>query len=315
LTDQIESIEYTIEGVKSARSDIEKDIRAEYAQIVENLRSEEGKKLAILQYDSAVLQKEANKIQDILNLIEDINQCDSPDMISFLLKYKRLEETVQTTLVKPFKKTIDVVTDDFPRELDQRRAKLETLQKMKSLVKVKDDIICNLIQERKNREDEETLKLKEKTRNEIAEWAKLSDKYAMELKKYHLVCHYCGLFLSEDIVNANCPKNTQENVDKANFSLKSVSNEFLNSKRHYFGPPTREYESRIQDANSQKAKTQELTFNETKSKLSNENSFKNPFENNILNVTKSTNNNKNLSKEGNLRYSDENFKGNMIFIF
>lgn len=39
------------------------------------------------------------------------------------------------------------------------------------------------------------------------EWARLVDRYAGELKKYELVCSFCGQHLSDAIVNLECPDN------------------------------------------------------------------------------------------------------------
>ena len=309
LTNQIQMIEFHIEEVKSVKNNIERDIRTEYSQIIENLRGEEGKKLAILQYDSAILQKEINKVQDIVNIVNDVNMSDSPDMIAFLLRYKQLNETVELSLVKPFKRTIDVAIDDFPRELDDRRAKLEKFEKMKKLLKAKDDIIWNLIQERKLREEKELLKLKEKTQNEIAEWAKLSDKYAMELKKYHLICHFCGCYLDGKNVNSVCNKNSAEETIKASHSLATnIPVYLLNSKRHFFAPSILESTA---NANSNKKDKEPVANKTNDNKTAASESMKNPFENNILNDTKlASYRSRTASPTGNLRYSDETLKGN-----
>lgn len=39
------------------------------------------------------------------------------------------------------------------------------------------------------------------------EWARLVDRYANELKKYELVCSFCGQHLSDANVNIECPEN------------------------------------------------------------------------------------------------------------
>lgn len=312
LTTQIQYIEFHIEEVKTCKNSIERDIRSEYSQMIETIRGEEGKKLAILQYDSAVLQKEVNKIQDIVNVVNDISITDSPDMIAFLLRYKQLNETVEMSLTKPFKKVIDVAVDDFPRELDEKRAKLEKYEKIKKLLKAKDDIIWNLILERKAREEKEVLKLKEKTHNEISEWAKLSDKYAMELKKYHLVCHFCGCYLEEDSVNALCVRNCAEDTEKPNFTTSKVAGDVVNTKRHFFGPPVKDFESLMDSS-----KVLNSPKNEEKKILkTNNESTRNPFENNIFNdskVVSSSYRSRSTSPPGNLRYSDESVKGIKYF--
>ena len=61
-----------IDEIKSVKGQIERDIRTEYSNIIEQLRSEEGKKLAILQYESSILHKEMNKIEDIINVVNVI---------------------------------------------------------------------------------------------------------------------------------------------------------------------------------------------------------------------------------------------------
>lgn len=40
------------------------------------------------------------------------------------------------------------------------------------------------------------------------EWARLVDRYASELKKYELVCAFCGLHLADTNVNTECQENT-----------------------------------------------------------------------------------------------------------
>jgi hypothetical protein len=40
------------------------------------------------------------------------------------------------------------------------------------------------------------------------EWARLVDRYASELKKYELVCAFCGQHLADSNVNSECIDNT-----------------------------------------------------------------------------------------------------------
>ena len=103
LTNQIGIFEMKIEEVKNNKSSIEREIRAEYSGMIENLRSEEGKKLAILQYESGILQKEINKIHEIVTQVNDISYSDNPDMVNFLLKFKHYQDTIEESLAKPIK--------------------------------------------------------------------------------------------------------------------------------------------------------------------------------------------------------------------
>lgn len=39
------------------------------------------------------------------------------------------------------------------------------------------------------------------------EWARLVDRYGSELKKFELVCSFCGQHMSEHVVNSDCLEN------------------------------------------------------------------------------------------------------------
>ena len=39
------------------------------------------------------------------------------------------------------------------------------------------------------------------------EWARLVDRYAGELKKYEMVCAFCGQHLAENNINTECMDN------------------------------------------------------------------------------------------------------------
>ena len=62
--------------------------------------------------------------------------------------------------------------DDLPRELDEIHNRLNKNEKLLKLLKLKDDIIWNLINEKKTQEENEISYIREKSHNEIAEWAK-----------------------------------------------------------------------------------------------------------------------------------------------
>lgn len=103
LTNQIGFHEEKIDELKNTKNEIEREIRTEYSGMIENLRSQEGKKLAILQYESGILQKESNKIHEIITQVNEIGENENPDMVSFLLKYKQYVESVEESLAKPIK--------------------------------------------------------------------------------------------------------------------------------------------------------------------------------------------------------------------
>jgi hypothetical protein len=51
LLAQITRLDYRLDEIKTVKGIIEKDVRNEYGAIMERLRSAEGVKLAVLQYD------------------------------------------------------------------------------------------------------------------------------------------------------------------------------------------------------------------------------------------------------------------------
>ena len=71
--------------------------------MMDNIKSQEGKKTVVLNYDSSIIQKEINSINDICNFVNDYNMSKHPDMIEFLLKYKKIIETVEDLLSKEIK--------------------------------------------------------------------------------------------------------------------------------------------------------------------------------------------------------------------
>ena len=98
-------------------------------------------------------------------------------------------------------------------------------------------------EENKNNYDENDYKINEETKIEIQKWAKLSDKYASELQKYYLICHFCGCILDESTVNTPCDKNISNLPnnngiidEKMIVSFKPEENIYGN-KRHYFVKP------------------------------------------------------------------------------
>ena len=70
------------------------------------------------------LQKD---ISIINNIIVDFNDLTSNkmDSVDFLLRAKMINESIEYITAKPFKVDIDVVPYDLPRELKEKRRKLE----------------------------------------------------------------------------------------------------------------------------------------------------------------------------------------------
>ena len=103
---------------------------------------------------------------------------------------------------------IDVYPNDLPRELAERRVLMEHYEEQRKLLKFKDDVIWKLSQQLKQKYDQFQDEFDKETRHEMNEWARLVDRFANELKKYELVCAFCGQHLSPDNINAECVQNT-----------------------------------------------------------------------------------------------------------
>ena len=256
IMNQLSYLDYITDQVKQIKNEIERDIRSEYCEMIDEITSIEGKKLAVINYESAILQKDITKIQEIMNYINELNGCESPDMISFLLRYKQLNDSIEYAIAKPIKQKIDIAIDDFPRKQQENKRKIENYNKLEKLLKLKDDIIWTIVNDKQksqqtqfngnnsniyksNIEKEKELKVFK----EIEEWAKLSEKYAQELQKYHLVCCFCGCYLDENTVNSDCNINTLNNSANMYYDV-NINEDIRGTNRHYFiSPPNTDREN------------------------------------------------------------------------
>lgn len=100
---QMQKIEMKVDEVKNNKKLIERDIRSEYQMMLERLTSEEGTKLAVLQNEQSVLNKEVNNIQQLLIYVDSIKRSDSPDMIGFLLRFKEIAESIEVIMSRQVK--------------------------------------------------------------------------------------------------------------------------------------------------------------------------------------------------------------------
>ena len=239
LMNQIQYLDNISKQIKEKKEDIEKNIRKYYGQIIDNLNSFEGKNNAIINYESSNLQKNLNEISEVINYINHIILSESPDMVDFLIKYKQINEKVEDILAKPIKTKYNILADDFPRELQEKDKKIKNCENMEQLCQLKDEIIWRLMVDNQDI-NIDVKEINEKSKLEIEKWAKLSEKYVSELKKYNLFCVFCGCALEENTVNTTCEKNNNEKEEliqipnslKNNKSFKSI----LGNKMHYFAP-------------------------------------------------------------------------------
>lgn len=175
-----------------------------------------------------------------------------PDAIQFLHSYRHLNENIEYAVTKQFKVEIEVFPNDLPRELAERQLLLEHYEEQRKLLKFKDDVIGKLSQELKKKYDYYQEEFDKETRHEMNEWARLVDRYAGELKKYEMVCAFCGQHLLDSNVNTECGDNYQlkpgmgSHADVSHsetggliyFTEEEPDTAIFGKRRHWFGRPS-----------------------------------------------------------------------------
>ncbi|KAL4468003.1 hypothetical protein ABPG72_015873 [Tetrahymena utriculariae] len=250
LLAQIHRIEYRIEEIKYVKTIIERDARNEYSGIIERLKSAEGQKLAILQHEMGELQKDLDRINDLGHTFRQfVNKPEDP--IDFLIRARSLYENIEFLVAKPFKVNIEVYPYDLPRELTDMRLQLQKASAQQALIDFKNEVIWKILEERKEQEEEVKTKMEKAASEEINEWAKLVDKFSNELKRYQLICHYCGVAMDDKSINKKCQNNSRipENFD--GYTVKIPDAKYNGNLRHFFGKPKADYVDLVNTAKSQ----------------------------------------------------------------
>ena len=199
LITQIHRIRIRLDEIREAKLFVERDMKSEFSAMNERLNSSCGTKIALLEYDIAELQGDLDRIEYITASIQGANS----DIHHFLNKYPELRDTADLILAKPFRTEIDVDPNSLPRELIEIRENVAQYPALSGLVKTKDEVIWKL-----THESTVNCKIDESTQKELAEWAKLTEKFSAELSRYRMTCEYCLTALDSISVNTNCPRNS-----------------------------------------------------------------------------------------------------------
>ena len=263
---KIEELMIQIDNLLNENKDKAKEmlhgISLEYENIIENIIKIDGNKKAELSFNASELQKDIINIQNILDLInkKNINYFNSDNggekfpleedendkIINFLLQYKSLVSDIDMIISKPTNKILTKEDEEkilkWPKELNDTKEKLLNYQKLKKLLKVKDDIIWKLLTTPYEERNPELLEVERKTNEEIAKWTQLIEKTKLELSKYNLVCHFCGIPL-EHGMNTQCPLNINEYpYENKNLTGEIPPQNYIGMNRHFFSDPTEEYQ-------------------------------------------------------------------------
>jgi hypothetical protein len=243
--------------IRDYKENIEKNIRKEYNNKIENVNGIFGKKLAIINYESSMLQKDVNIIMEIFNFMNEIKE--NCDMVLFLLKYKNINEIIENQIAKPEYNNKNLYNEINSNNFDNNNLNenvnienndiLNKYKRYEKLNKIKDEIIWKMLKDNNNNINNNNLnnnninlynsEILNKTKMEIEEWAKLSDKFANELSKYNLICCFCKKKLDENIINEICEKNINNDDNNNNNFNNDENNYFFNEDligtgRHFF---------------------------------------------------------------------------------
>lgn len=225
------------EKVNKTKKDLIRDIRSQYTALSEKIKDVEGKRNAILSFETSQIQYDSNNIQDIKNYIADVQSKKGPSLINFLLQFPQLISKIERILEKPLKEKIDLSNiENYPNDLEERHKILEDYDKIKKQLEFKNDTIWNILSEKKQKEKNILDNAKKKSMEQIEEKAKLSDKYDKDLKKYMIVCAFCGKYIDKKTVNSECQANEQFYLNFY-FTKEAPPMNLINTKRHYFGEP------------------------------------------------------------------------------
>lgn len=83
-----------MEEIKYVKSVIERDIKAEFEAMLDRLRNAEGGKLAVLAHDIAELQREIDRINDVVHTVNDLTT-PGQDPVKLLLRIRSLTENIE----------------------------------------------------------------------------------------------------------------------------------------------------------------------------------------------------------------------------
>lgn len=114
---QLHRLEYRSEEIKFVKNIISRDIRSEYAGILERLKHVEGVKMANISHEVSLVQREVETINDIGNTFFELTslECDQLEqerrICKFLLKSKQMYEATEYLLNKPDRPILDIKTD------------------------------------------------------------------------------------------------------------------------------------------------------------------------------------------------------------
>ena len=227
-------IEKKIKEVENKANIIEKEINESYYKNIEKVRNEKGKRIAILNFESSKYQKEMINIQEIINFNNEYssngsnglftNKNDEKNKIEYLLKSKNVMENIESIISKPLNDiTLEEGIESMPINEIMETLKMENFHKLKTILKVKNDIIWNLILLRKKILESHLKEIKEKEKEKGKEKLNISqennDNNSKEVKEVN--------YFSRNYYSSNY-MNNGNNIFNNNYSYSNYSKNFNN---------------------------------------------------------------------------------------
>jgi len=235
LIAQLYRLDHRIEEIKQVKTIIERDIKTEFSGVLERLRVAEGVKLTVLNHDIAILQRDIERINDIVRVVNQLTG-DNADPLNFLLKCEKINDMIEFTLTKPFNEKITVDAKDLPKELIEKRDKIDKINVVQSVVKMKDELVHEMIKEHEAQKVIVVGNITKAAQVEINEWTKLTDKFSDALKNFHKICFYCGCVLDEKNVNLACNFNNRTILPAGfGYTVNVPERTWHGTRRHFFG--------------------------------------------------------------------------------
>ena len=254
-----------INNNRKKAEDMLHSVNLEFESIINKIEEIDGKKKAVLNYNAAEIQKDIFNINNLFNYFEQLqnngfsysdnlqgfDNSSEDKIIDFLLQYKSLTDFVEHLISKPIKRLLSKIEEknllEWPKEINDSQDKLNNYAKYKKILKIKDDIIWKLLTTPYESQNNDLVSYEEKSKKEIDEWNKLIDKYKLEINKYNLVCSFCGCMLIQGMNELSCPLNLpNKKFENRKISIEEPPLSFIGNKRHYFAPPTVEYQKKIE---------------------------------------------------------------------
>ena len=145
LNNNLKKIDDMINEINYNSINLERDINMNFNKILEEVRNEKGKKKAILNFESSLIQKELIKFDDIINFINDTK--DNNDMLEFLIRYEKINNLIDYLLNKNYDINFDEDIDNFKNDnINNINENVQIkYEKLKKILEMKDNVIYDLL--------------------------------------------------------------------------------------------------------------------------------------------------------------------------